>query len=102
MLEKTLAIIKPDAVAEGHSGPIIALIELNKFTIIRMQKLHLTEQQAEHFYEVHKERPFFRELVDGMTKGPVVIMALIAVVNDISGRLNWPVGSMLFIGLLCT
>ncbi len=85
MVEKTLAIIKPDAVAEGHSGLIIVLIELNKFTIIRMQKLHLTEQQAEHFYEVHKERPFFKELVDGMTKGPVIVMAL----ERENGILGW-------------
>ncbi len=76
MTERTLAIIKPDAVALGQTGPIITTIELNKFTIARMQKMQLTKQQAESFYEVHKERPFYQELVDGMIKGPVVVMAL--------------------------
>lgn len=76
MNQKTLAIIKPDAVAQKHSGEIIRLIELNKFTILRMKKVHLSEQQAEQFYDVHKERPFFRELVDSMLTGPVILMAL--------------------------
>jgi nucleoside-diphosphate kinase len=75
-MERTLAIIKPDAVAHGDSGMIITLIERNKFIIARAQKMQLTKQQAERFYEVHKERPFFQELVDGMIKGPVVVMAL--------------------------
>lgn len=76
MSEKTLAIIKPDAVAQGDSGFIIKIIELNTFTIVRMQKMQLTTRQAEQFYEVHKERPFYRELVEGMTTGPVIVMAL--------------------------
>ena len=76
MLEKTLAIIKPDAVAHGDSGLIISLIERNKFTILGMKKLHLTKEQAEQFYAVHKERPFFGELVEGMSVGPVIVMAL--------------------------
>ncbi len=84
MIEKTLAIIKPDAVAQKQSGPIIELIELNKFSIIRMQKLQMTEKQAEQFYAVHKERPFYRELVEGMIKGPVIVMALEAE-NAIAG-----------------
>lgn len=75
-MERTLAIIKPDAVASGHSGHIINLIELNKFLITRMQKTQLTKTQAEQFYDIHKERPFYGELVDGMIKGPVIVMAL--------------------------
>lgn len=76
MAEKTFAIIKPDATAAGHSGQIINIIELNKFSIIRMQKMQLTKEQAEKFYAVHKERSFFRELVDYMISGPVIVMAL--------------------------
>lgn len=76
MREKTLAIIKPDAVTAKHSGLIIQLIELHKFDIVGMKKIHLTKQQAEQFYSVHKERPFFGELVEGMSKGPVIVMAL--------------------------
>ncbi len=76
MIEKTLAIIKPNAVKEKKSGQIITLIELNKFSIIRMHKMQLSQKQAEQFYDVHKERPFFRELVDVMISGPVIVMAL--------------------------
>lgn len=75
-MEKTFAIIKPDAVAAHHTGMIISLIELNKFTIKGMRKVHLTRAQAEEFYAVHKERSFFGELVEYMISGPVVVMAL--------------------------
>ena len=75
-MEKTLAIIKPDAVSARHTGMIINLIELNKFEIKGMKKTQLTRAQAEAFYAVHKERSFFGELVDYMISGPVVIMAL--------------------------
>lgn len=76
MVERTFAIIKPDAVAAKHIGAIIETIERNKFTILRMQKVQLARVQAEQFYAVHKERPFFGELVEYMISGPVVIMAL--------------------------
>lgn len=76
MSEKTLAIIKPDAITALHSGMIISIIELNKFNILRMQKLKLTQAQAQAFYEIHKEKPFFQELVDYMLSGPVIVMAL--------------------------
>lgn len=76
MVEKTFAIIKPDAVAAKHIGAIIETIERNKFTILRMQRVELSRAQAEQFYAVHKERSFFGELVDYMISGPVVIMAL--------------------------
>ncbi|MBA3954923.1 nucleoside-diphosphate kinase [Candidatus Dependentiae bacterium] len=76
MAEKTFAIIKPDATTAGHSGQIINIIELNKFSIARMQKMQLTQEQAQEFYAVHKERSFFGELVDYMISGPVIVMAL--------------------------
>ena len=76
MIEKTFAIIKPDAVAAGKTGAIIELIEANRFTILRMQKLHLTKAQAEAFYAVHKSKPFFDELVSYMMSGPIVVLAL--------------------------
>ena len=75
-MSKTFAIIKPDAVAAGNSGKIIAAIEANGFRIAAMKKIHLTRPQAEGFYAVHKERPFFGELVEFMTEGPVVCMIL--------------------------
>jgi nucleoside-diphosphate kinase len=75
-VEKTLAIIKPDAVAAKHAGAIIELIERNGFSIIGMRKLLLNKGQAEAFYAVHKERPFFGELVNGMTSGEVIVMVL--------------------------
>ncbi len=76
MAERTFAIIKPDAIDARVSGMIINLIELNKFHIVRMQKVHLTKAQAEQFYDIHRERPFFGELVEYMISGPVIIMAL--------------------------
>ena len=76
MVEKTFAIIKPDALEAGYTGDIIKIIELNKFSIIRMQKLQLSRDQAEQFYAVHKHRSFFTELVDYMLSGPVIILAL--------------------------
>lgn len=76
MVERTFAIIKPDATQAKYTGPIIDLIELNKFNIVRMQKLELSTAQVEEFYAVHRERSFFKELVDYMLSGPVTIMAL--------------------------
>jgi nucleoside-diphosphate kinase len=75
-MEKTFAIIKPGAVADGHTGEIIRLIELNGFTIVGMQKIRMSQAQAEQFYGVHKARPFFGELIETITSGPVVVMAL--------------------------
>lgn len=76
MIEKTFAIIKPDAVAQGHTGDIISMIERNGFTISRMEKIHATKSQAEQFYAVHKERPFFQELTTSISSGPIVVMML--------------------------
>lgn len=75
-MERTFAIIKPDAVAAGNSGNIIAAIEKHGFRIAAMKKMHLTTSQAGGFYHVHKERPFFGELVEFMTEGPIVAMIL--------------------------
>lgn len=75
-MQRTFAMIKPDAVAARNSGKIIDLIEKNGFTIVRMQKATLTKPQVETFYGVHKERPFFGEMVNFITSGPVVILAL--------------------------
>ncbi len=76
MTTQTLAIIKPDAVAAGNSGDIIAMIEKSGFKIRAMRMQKLTRAQAEGFYAVHRERSFYAELVDFMTEGPVVLMAL--------------------------
>ena len=76
MVEQTLAIIKPDAVASFSSGPIIELIERNGFVIKRIEKRQLDRAIAERFYAVHASRPFFNELVDFIISGPVVIMIL--------------------------
>ena len=75
-IEHTFAIIKPDAVAAGHTGKIIDLIESNGFTIKNLKKVTLTRAQAEGFYHVHAARPFFGELCDFMTSGPCVVMIL--------------------------
>jgi nucleoside-diphosphate kinase len=75
-MEQTFAIIKPDAVASGHTGQILAMIEHAGFRIRGMKMLRLSKQQAEGFYEVHRERPFFGGLVTFMTEGPVVVLCL--------------------------
>ena len=75
-MERTLAIIKPDAVAAGHTGPIIQRIEAEGFQIRAMRLVRLTRADAEGFYAVHRERPFFGELVDFMASGPVIVLAL--------------------------
>lgn len=69
-------MIKPDAVEAKNSGKIIDLIEQNGFNIVRMEKIILSPEIAEEFYAVHKERPFYGELVEFVTSGPVIAMAL--------------------------
>jgi nucleoside-diphosphate kinase len=75
-MERTLAIIKPDAVSRGLTGDILKRIEFSGLRVLALRKIHLTRAQAESFYEVHKERPFFRSLCEYMTSGPVVVAAL--------------------------
>ena len=76
MGNKTLAIIKPDAVENGYAGEIISMIIKAGFKIKAMKMTRLTESSAKGFYEIHKERPFFGELVEYMTSGPCIPMAL--------------------------
>ncbi|MBU0508856.1 nucleoside-diphosphate kinase [bacterium] len=72
-MEKTLMIIKPDAVAAHHVGDIIARVEKENFAITGLRMLQLTSEQAGSFYAVHKERPFFPALIKYITSGPVVV-----------------------------
>jgi nucleoside-diphosphate kinase len=74
--ERTLMMIKPDAVAAGSAGAILAHVEKAGFKIVGMKELHLSQKQAETFYAVHKERGFFGELVEFMTEGPIVAASL--------------------------
>lgn len=76
MAEKTLAIIKPDAMAAGFNDAIIEHIKKNGFTVVEQKEANLSQDQAEGFYAEHKERPFFPELVTFMTSGPVTLMVL--------------------------
>ena len=76
MSTMTLAILKPDTVAAGNSGKVLAHLESKGFTIRGLRVMHLTEAQAQAFYAVHRERPFFGSLVEYMTSGPVYVAAL--------------------------
>ena len=75
-MQKTFAIIKPDAVQRGLAGDIIKRIEASKLKIRGMRLMHLSRNQAERFYEVHKARPFYNDLCAYMTSGPVIVMVL--------------------------
>ena len=75
-MERTLSIIKPDAVGRGLIGEVIKRLESNDIQIKAMKMLHMTRAQAEGFYAVHKERPFFNSLCDFMSSGPAVVMVL--------------------------
>jgi nucleoside-diphosphate kinase len=74
--ERTLSIVKPDAVAKNAIGAIIARFENAGLRVVAARMLHLSRKQAEGFYAVHKERPFFPELVQFMTSGPVLVQVL--------------------------
>jgi len=69
-------MIKPDAVARGITGQIISMIEENGFRIVAMKKHHISQKEAEGFYGVHRERPFFGSLVKFMTEGPAILLVL--------------------------
>lgn len=75
-VERTLSIIKPDAVAKNAIGQIIARFEAAGLRVIAARMMHLSRAQAEGFYAVHRERPFFKDLVEFMTSGPVVVQVL--------------------------
>jgi nucleoside-diphosphate kinase len=92
-VERTFSIIKPDAVAAGHAGEILAMIQQAGFKILAMRMTRLTEAQAREFYGVHSARPFFGGLVKFMTEGPIVVMALegenaIKGLRDVMGATN--------------
>ena len=75
-LERTFSIIKPDATKRNITGKIIDRLESAGLRVIASKRLHMTKDQAEGFYAVHKERPFFNDLVEFMTSGPVVVQVL--------------------------
>jgi nucleoside-diphosphate kinase len=76
IMERTLSIIKPDAVGKGIIGEVIKRLENNNMKIVAIKMIKMTKSQAEGFYAVHKGKPFFDSLTDFMTSGPVVVMIL--------------------------
>jgi nucleoside-diphosphate kinase len=92
-VERTFSIIKPDAVASGHAGEILASLELEGFRFVGLRMTRLSRLQAEGFYAVHRERPFFASLVKFMSEGPIIAMALeredaITKLREIMGATN--------------
>ncbi|HUV51308.1 MAG TPA: nucleoside-diphosphate kinase [Anaerolineae bacterium] len=92
-MERTLSIIKPDGVARGIIGEVIKRFEDNKLKIVAMKMIYMTKAQAQGFYAVHKERPFFDSLTDFMSSGPVVVLILegenaIAKYRELMGATN--------------
>ena len=75
-VERTFSIIKPDAVADGHAGEILSMIEKAGFGILALRMTRLNQEQAEGFYAVHRGKPFFESLVKFMTEGRIIVMAL--------------------------
>ncbi len=75
-MEQTLSIIKPDAVSRGNTGKILSRIEAEALSVKAMKMIYLTKNQAEGFYAVHKDKPFFESLTDFMSTGPVVVLLL--------------------------
>lgn len=75
-MQRTLSIIKPDAVGDNHIGAIIARFEANGLRVVGAKMAHLSQTRAEEFYAVHQERPFFPDLVNFMISGPVMILTL--------------------------
>ena len=92
-LERTFSIIKPDAVAAGNTGNILAILESAGLKILALRMTRLTGEQAQGFYAVHRERPFFEGLVKFMTEGRIVVMALeresaISKLREVMGATN--------------
>ncbi len=93
-MERTLSIIKPDAVKRGLIGEVVKRLEQNQLNIVAMKMIHMTKEQAQGFYAVHRERPFFDDLTDFMSSGPAVVMVLegdnvIARYRDLMGATNF-------------
>ena len=91
MAERTLTIIKPDAVSAGKAGSIVAHLEKESFRLLAVRKMRLSGDQARAFYAVHRERPFYDALVRFMTEGPVVVAALER--DDAVGHLRRTMGA---------
>lgn len=92
-MQRTFSIIKPDAVARNLQGEILAMIQANDLKVVAMKMIYMTKKQAEGFYAVHKERPFFDDLTTYMSSGPVVCSVLegenaIARYRDLMGATN--------------
>ena len=93
-MERTLSIVKPDGVARGLIGEVVKRLEANDLRIVAMKMIHMTQAQAEGFYAVHKERPFFGSLTGFMCSGPCVVMVLeakdaIARYRELMGATNY-------------
>ena len=93
-MERTLSIIKPDAVKRGLIGEVVKRLEQNQLNIVAMKMIHMTKDQAQGFYAVHRERPFFESLTDFMSSGPAVVMVLegdnvIARYRELMGATNF-------------
>ncbi len=93
-MERTLSIIKPDGVGRGVIGEVIKRLEANELKIIAMKMIYMTKAQAEGFYAVHKERPFFESLTTFMSSGPAIVMVLegdnvIARYRELMGATNF-------------
>ena len=94
MMERTLSIIKPDGVERGLIGEVVKRLEASDLNIIAMKMIFMTKAQAEGFYAVHKERPFFESLTTFMSSGPAVVMVLegenvISRYRDLMGATNY-------------
>ncbi len=90
-VQRTLTIIKPDGVAQNNIGDVLQAFEQNQFKVVAMKMLRLTKQEAEGFYAVHRERPFFDSLTTFMSSGRIVVMVLEG--NDIISHLRTVMGA---------
>ena len=93
-MQRTLSIVKPDGVSRGLIGEVVKRLESNELKIVAMKMIHMTKAQAEGFYAVHRERPFFGSLTDFMSSGAAVVMVLegenaIARYRDLMGATNY-------------
>ena len=93
-MQRTLSIVKPDGVSRGLMGDVVKRLEANDLKIVAMKLIHMTKKQAEGFYAVHRERPFFGSLTDFMSSGPALVMVLagddaIARYRELMGATNY-------------